>query len=172
MEPKERFVELYRKYITRDGAEAFLQFLLDSDFFTAPASARYHSSVAGGLCQHSLNVYDCLRAYMNRPRVQQVYKLVGDDYSPESIALVSLLHDVCKIGCYRPGFRNVKDERGVWQKVATYNFESGDDTGMISPSATTWASPATRTTAPSVRPWRNSPSPSPSRWPIPRQPIS
>ena len=84
MEPKERFVELYRKYITRDGAEAFLQFLLDSDFFTAPASARYHSSVAGGLCQHSLNVYDCLRAYMNRPRVQQVYKLVGDDYSPET----------------------------------------------------------------------------------------
>jgi len=36
---------------------------------------------------------------------------------------VALLHDLCKIGCYRPGFRNVKDERGVWQKVPTYNFE-------------------------------------------------
>ena len=123
MEPKERFVELYRKYITRDGAEAFLQFLLDSDFFTAPASARYHSSVAGGLCQHSLNVYDCLRAYLARPRVQQVYGLTGEDYGEESVAIVALLHDLCKIGCYKAGFRNVKDERGAWQKVPTYNFE-------------------------------------------------
>ena len=123
MEPKERFLELYRRFITRDGAEDFLQFLLDSDFFTAPASARYHSSTAGGLCQHSLNVYDCLRAYMNRPRVQQVYQLVGDDYSPESIALVALLHDVCKIGCYKKGTRNVKDANGVWQTVPIYEFE-------------------------------------------------
>lgn len=123
MDPKERFVQLYRQFIHRDGAEALLDFLLNSDFFTAPASAHYHSAYAGGLCQHSLNVYDCLRMYLNRPRVQQVYKLVGDDYSPESVAIVSLLHDLCKIGCYRPGFRNVKDERGVWQKVATYNYD-------------------------------------------------
>ena len=70
-----------------------------------------------------MNVYDCLRAYLARPRVQQVYGLTGEDYSEESVAIVALLHDLCKIGCYRPGFRNVKDERGVWQKVATYNFE-------------------------------------------------
>ena len=123
MDPKERFVSLYRQYIHREGAEELLQYLLASDFFDAPASARYHSAVAGGLCQHSLNVYDCLRAYLARPRVQQVYGLTGEDYTEESVAIVALLHDLCKIGCYKPGFRNVKDERGVWQKVPTYNFE-------------------------------------------------
>ena len=123
MDPKERFVSIFRQYIRRDGAEELLNYLLASDFFEAPASARYHSSVAGGLCQHSLNVYDCLRAYLARPRVQQVYGLTGEDYGEESVAIVALLHDLCKIGCYKPGFRNVKDARGVWQKVATYNFE-------------------------------------------------
>ena len=123
MDPKERFVAIFRQYIHREGAEELLNFLLDSDFFVAPASARYHSSVAGGLCQHSLNVYECLRAYLARPRVQQVYGLTGEDYGEESVAIVALLHDLCKIGCYRPGFRNVKDERGAWQKVATYSFE-------------------------------------------------
>lgn len=123
MDPKERFIQIYRQLIRREGADTLLEWLLSTDFFEAPASARYHSSCAGGLCQHSLNVYDCLRAYLARPRVQQVYQLVGEDYSPESVAIVSLLHDLCKIGCYKPGFRNVKDERGVWQKVPTYNFE-------------------------------------------------
>ncbi len=123
MDAKERFVNLFRQYIHREGAEELLNYLLSTDFFEAPASARYHSAVAGGLCQHSLNVYDCLRAYLARPRVQQVYGLTGEDYSEESVAVVALLHDLCKIGCYRPGFRNVKDERGQWQKVATYNFE-------------------------------------------------
>ena len=123
MDPKERFIALYRQFIHRPGAEALLDYLLNSDFFVAPASAKYHSATAGGLCQHSLNVFDCLRAYMARPRVQQLYGLVGEDYSEESIAIVALLHDLCKIGCYKPGFRNVKDERGVWQKVATYNFD-------------------------------------------------
>ena len=123
MDPKERFVSIFRQYIRRDGAEELLNYLLASDFFEAPASARYHSAVAGGLCQHSLNVYDCLRAYLARPRVQQLYGLSGEEYSEESIAIVALLHDLCKIGCYKPGFRNVKDERGVWQKVPTYNFE-------------------------------------------------
>lgn len=123
MDPKERFVNIYRQYIRRPGSQELLDWILSTDFFEAPASARYHSSVAGGLCQHSLNVYDCLRAYLARPRVQQLYGLTGEDYSEESIAIAALLHDLCKIGCYRPGFRNVKDERGVWQKVATYNFE-------------------------------------------------
>ncbi len=123
MDARERFVSIFQQYIRRPGAENLLAYLGQSDFFIAPASARYHSSCAGGLCQHSLNVYDCLKAYMNRPRVQQVYGLVGEDYSEESIAIVALLHDLCKIGCYKPGFRNVKDEKGFWQKVPTYTFD-------------------------------------------------
>ena len=123
MDPKERFVQIFRQYIHREGAEDLLNFLLASDFFEAPASARYHSSCAGGLCQHSLNVYDCMRAYLTRRRVQEVYGLRGEDYNEESVAIIALLHDLCKIGCYKNGFRNVKDEKGVWQKVPVYNFE-------------------------------------------------
>ena len=121
MSIQETFVELYEQYIHREGADKFLDYLVNkSDFFTAPASTRFHGSYAGGLAQHSINVYDCLKAYLARERVQELY---GMAYSDETIALVSLLHDVCKIGCYKSGTRNVKDEHGVWQKVPVFNFE-------------------------------------------------
>ncbi len=119
---QEKFVEIYQKYIHREGSDKFLEYLSgkSSDFFTAPASTRYHGSYEGGLAQHSINVYECLKAYMERDRVRELY---GMEYSDETIALVSLLHDVCKIGCYKSGTRNVKDENGVWQKVPIYTFD-------------------------------------------------
>lgn len=123
MDSKERFIALFRQYIHRDGAEELLQFLDQSDFFTAPASAHYHSAFAGGLCQHSINVFECLWAYVKRKRVQEVYRLTGEDYTDESLAIVGLLHDLCKINVYRPGFRNVKDENGQWQRVPNYTFD-------------------------------------------------
>ena len=91
MDPRERFIAIYRQYIRRPGSEALLNYLQNSDFFVAPASARYHSSVAGGLCQHSLNVYDCLKDYMARPRVMELYGLTGEEFSDESIAIVARL---------------------------------------------------------------------------------
>ena len=119
---KEEFIEIYQQYIHREGADKFLEYLCgkSSDFFTAPASTRYHGSYAGGLAEHSINVFHCLKAYMDRERVKNEY---GLNYSDETIALVSLLHDVCKINCYKAGTRNVKDDNGVWQKVPTYNFD-------------------------------------------------
>ena len=106
MSAKEEFIEIFREHVHRDGAEALLDYLTNkSDFFTSPASARYHGAYAGGLCEHSLNVYHCLTDYLARERVTDLY---GLEYSPESIALVALLHDVCKIGCYKPSTRNVK----------------------------------------------------------------
>ena len=121
MSSKEEFIEIYREHIRRAGADALLDYLENkSDFFTAPASARYHSAYAGGLCDHSLNVYHCLVDYLERPRVQELY---GLEYSQESVAIVGLLHDVCKVGCYRPGTRNVKDESGKWQSVPTFTFD-------------------------------------------------
>ena len=73
MTAKERFIEIYKKNITRDGADKLLEYLESpaSDFFTAPASARYHSSFEGGLCEHSLNVYDCLVSYLRSDRAKQ-----------------------------------------------------------------------------------------------------
>ena len=61
MSCKEEFIEIFKANITRDGADKLLDFLEHkSDFFTAPASARYHGAYEGGLCEHSLNVYHCL----------------------------------------------------------------------------------------------------------------
>ena len=122
MSCKEEFIELYRENITRAGADALLNYLENkSDFFTAPASARYHLSCEGGLCEHSLNVYHCLVDYLQRERVQELY---GLDYSQETVAIVALLHDVCKVGCYKKGFRNVKnDATGQWERVPTYSFD-------------------------------------------------
>ncbi len=122
MDYQEEFIDLYQQHIHREGADKLLEYLLSkhSDFFTAPASTRFHGSHEGGLLQHSLNVYHCLTDYLSRPRTKQLYHM---DYSEESIAIVALLHDICKINCYKSGFRNVKDDNGVWKKVPTYEFE-------------------------------------------------
>ena len=120
---KDEFIQIFRENITRDGSQALLDYLVNkSDFFTAPASTKFHGSYPGGLCEHSVNVYDCLKDYLERPRVAELYGL--DEYSPETIAIVSLLHDVCKIGCYKAGTRNVKnDATGEWTKVPTFFYE-------------------------------------------------
>lgn len=121
MTNKERFIEIYKEKITREGADKLLEYLMSpsSDFFTAPASARNHSSFEGGLCEHSLNVYDRMVSYVN----SEHFKSLGFEYSEESIAIVSLLHDLCKINIYKKGFRNVKDEKGTWQRVDTFEYD-------------------------------------------------
>lgn len=121
MTDKERFVSIFREKIKREGSEDLLNFLLSesSDFFTAPASTRYHGAEAGGLCRHSLNVYDCLCDQLARPRIKNLY---GIHYSEESIAISALLHDLCKINFYRVESRNVK-KNGVWQAVPYYTID-------------------------------------------------
>lgn len=119
---QEEFIEIYQQNIKRDGSEKLLDYLQSpsSDFFTAPASTRFHGAYEGGLVEHSLNVYHCLKDYLQRERVRELY---GLSYNEETIAVAALLHDICKINCYKPGFRNVKDDNGVWQKVPTYEFQ-------------------------------------------------
>lgn len=119
---KEEFLEIYRNNITRDGADRLLDFLLcnSSDFFTAPASTRFHGAYEGGLLEHSLNVYHCLKDYLSRQRCKDVY---GMEYSDETIALVALLHDLCKVNFYKQDLRNVKNAQGVWEKVPYYTIE-------------------------------------------------
>ena len=121
MNSKEKFIEIYKTNIKREGADKLLEYLMSpaSDFFTAPASARYHNSFEGGLCDHSVNVYECLLSYLESDRA----KGFGFEYSRESIAIVALLHDLCKVGVYKKGFRNVKDEKGVWQRVDTFEYD-------------------------------------------------
>ncbi len=122
MSKKQEFIDIYNNLIKREGADKLLEYLTSpsSDFFTAPASTRYHLSREEGLLEHSLNVYYCLKDYLERNRVSEVYNL---SYSDETIAIVALLHDLCKINCYKKSFRNVKDANGVWQKVPCYEFD-------------------------------------------------
>ena len=119
MTAKERFLEIYNEKITREGADKLLDFLLNgSDFFTAPASTRYHGAYEGGLVEHSLNVYDCLADMV--ARLKERY---GIEYTGESIAIAGLLHDICKVNFYKTSYRNVKDETGRWQSVPYYTIE-------------------------------------------------
>ena len=118
---KAEFVGLYNQFIRRDGADKLLEYLTSpaSDFFTAPASTRFHLSVEGGLLEHSLNVYDALKDYLARVRVKSAYGLAFTD---ESVAIVGLLHDLCKVNVYQKSMRNVKDKNGSWQSVPSYDY--------------------------------------------------
>ena len=121
MTDKERFIQIYTENIKREGADKLLDFLENkSDFFTAPASTRFHNAFEGGLLRHSLNVYDCLCSYMGTSRVKDNYKLTA---SEETKAIVALLHDVCKVNFYRVSMRNAKNEQtGQWEKVPYYEI--------------------------------------------------
>lgn len=120
-EQKAEFVEIYRDKIKREGSEDLLRYLMSesSDFFIAPASTRYHGAEMGGLCRHSLNVYDALVDIMNRRRMKETY---GIHYSDESIAIAALLHDLCKVNFYRVESRNVR-RNGVWEAVPYYTID-------------------------------------------------
>ena len=122
MTNKERFISIYKEKIKRDGAERLLDYLCSegSDFFTAPASTRFHGNYEGGLVEHTLNVYDCLCDILSRPRIKETY---GIEYSEESVAIAALLHDLCKVNVYKTSMRNVKNDAGVWEKVPYYEFD-------------------------------------------------
>ena len=103
MTNKDKFIEIYRSCITREGSDKLLDFLCKSDFFTAPASTRFHGSYEGGLLEHSLNVYECLCDFVKRPRFRDKY---GFSFSDESVAIVALLHDLCKVNFYKTEMRS------------------------------------------------------------------
>ena len=91
------FVEIYNKNITRPGADRLLNWLETTDFFTAPASTRFHGACEGGLVMHSLNVYHAM---------MQHFFTEGEN--SESYAICGLLHDLCKANFYKVSTRNVK----------------------------------------------------------------
>lgn len=122
MSAKDEFLEIYRSKIERRGAQQLLDYLTSdaSDFFIAPSSTRYHGSHEGGLVEHSVNVYHCLTDYLSRPRTKELYRM---DYSEETVALVALLHDICKLNFYKVDYRNAKNDKGIWEKVPYYTID-------------------------------------------------
>lgn len=117
---KEKFIEIYKNNIKREGGEKLLEWLEKTDFFIAPSSTKFHGNYEGGLVEHSINVYNCLKMLVDD------YKKQFPDFeiSEETIAITSLLHDLCKTNYYVKGYRNVKNEEtGQWEKKVIYNIE-------------------------------------------------
>lgn len=111
---KERFLEIYNTQIKRQGGAELLEWLQKTDFFTAPASSKYHCACAQGLIMHSMSVYDVM--------MEKHFDKEKDN--PESFAICALLHDLCKAQFYKMSTRNVKDDAtGKWEKVPYYAIE-------------------------------------------------
>lgn len=115
---KQEFCQLYNTFVTRDGAAELLEYLSKSDFFSAPASAKFHMAEAGGLCQHSINVYNRLKKLV----VAEYGDKYAETFSDETIAICGLLHDVCKVNYYAVEMRNVKEEGG-WVKKPFFKVD-------------------------------------------------
>lgn len=106
--------------IEREGMDALMQFIEKSDFYTAPASTRFHGAAEGGLLEHSINVYRCL---MNKKNAEgSVWHDILADIPNESIALTALLHDLCKTYYYVTEMRN-KKINGEWVQVPAYSVD-------------------------------------------------
>lgn len=117
-------------HIERPGIENVKTFLAESDFYTAPSSTRYHCAFEGGLMVHSLLVYYCLAKKVTAP----IWKGIIGQTSPETILIVALFHDICKVNFYQQDWKNAKiyspsgskhDAKGAydWESVPIYTCD-------------------------------------------------
>lgn len=112
----EEFENLYNTYILpREGGDKLLEFIRKSDFYTAPASTKYHLNEEGGLLQHSLNVFHCLMNKASNPTWANI--ITPDKH--KTAACVALLHDLCKTYCYEKELKNTKSYDP--ETVASFN---------------------------------------------------
>ena len=118
MNKKEEFLKIYNENIKREGSKQFLEYLLSTDFFTAPASSKFHSAFEGGLLEHSLNTYYRFKKIIISEFGENYIEKITD----ESIAIIALLHDVCKVNTYKQEMRNTK-QNGNWVQVPYYTVE-------------------------------------------------
>lgn len=116
MEMVEEFESLLRDNVERDGVDELIAWLRGSDFYTAPASTRYHGAHEGGLLEHSLTVYDELRGLV------QHFEYDGE-IPAESAVICGLLHDVCKVDSYKTEMRWRKDSQNRWEQYPVYKFD-------------------------------------------------
>lgn len=113
---KQKFLEIAKTNIKREGIDQLLDFLQKSDFFDAPASTKFHLAEEGGLCEHSLNVYN---RYLNLLK-NEYGENWQEKLSLESATIIALFHDICKANTYKTEYRNVKED-GVWVKKPYYS---------------------------------------------------
>lgn len=99
------------KIINREGMDKLISWLEKSDFFSSPASTKFHGNYEGGLAEHSFNVYTLLKEKNER------YNL---GLSEENLIVSALLHDVCKINFYTKEQRWRKDANNKWEEYFPY----------------------------------------------------
>ena len=139
LENKNKFLSFVNE-INREGMnkELLIRQLTESDFFYAPASANYHGNYPGGLCEHSLKVYENL--------CKLISMFYPDKWSePEAentIAIVALFHDFSKMCFYTNEVKNKKvysengskqDSMGKydWVSVQGYGYRDVKDRFLI-----------------------------------------
>lgn len=121
MSAKDEFLKAYSENIHRGGADKLLAWLQKTDFFTAPASTRFHGAYESGLVEHSLNVFYELTDEYNLYAKHVLYGGGTVQIDGESVAICALLHDICKANFYKVSTRNVKNaETGQWEKQPFY----------------------------------------------------
>lgn len=111
LENIERFNSLCKK-VNREGMDDLLVWLKSSDFYSCPASTKYHDAFTGGLLEHSLNVYDELC------RLLKAYPEI--EVEEDTVILCSLMHDLCKVNFYTVEKRNRKNEDGRWESYDAF----------------------------------------------------
>ena len=121
-DPKADFLTIY-KDIRRPGADKLLAWLESTDFFTAPAGAKHHGAHAGGLVVHSLNVWNRLREITLRDTINGKAILDLAPETNETVAILALLHDVCKVGVYHTETKRRRNpDTGTWEDYQAYTF--------------------------------------------------
>lgn len=120
MNEKEQFIEALNA-TGRAGIDKVIAGLEELGFFTAPASTRFHGSVPGGLLAHSINVYT--EAKVIRETQIRLRPDVAEKLPEASVAIASLLHDVCKAEVYKEIEKFRKDKDGKWEKYRTYGVD-------------------------------------------------
>jgi len=79
--------------VKRKGMKELVEYLeKESDYFTAPASTRFHEARKGGLMNHCWNVYTLLNEKNERFNLK---------IPEESIIITAFLHDLCKVNVYK-----------------------------------------------------------------------
>lgn len=117
-ENKQKF-EYYLGKVNREGMDRLLEFIRKSDFYTAPASTRFHGAYEGGLLAYSLNVYENL---YKKQAESSLWKEQLKDIPDDSIIIAALLHDICKTYYYTIEMWNKKID-GRWEQIPFYTVD-------------------------------------------------
>lgn len=110
----------------KQEAQALKDWLDTTDFWTAPASTKFHGNYKCGLSLHTLKVIHqslvftvpLIESYLKSPKANQ-YNITAED-----IFIAALSHDFCKTNFYGVEYRNTKDITGNWIKQPFYKTKS------------------------------------------------